>query len=256
MPVYQRVADRVLSPLVDRAIAVSGSTADFLVNERFVPRAKVRLIWNGAPLDEFAPVSSEAALAVRRELGLPVDALVVGTIGRLSAQKGHRHLLDAAAPVLAALPGVRFLIAGDGDLALPLKQQARTLGIDQSVVFAGHRSDVPALLGAIDVLAISSLYEGTPLTLFEAMAAGKPIVSTAVDGCREVIEDGRTGLLVAAGDSPALAAALLRVLRDAELRNALGRAALEASARFDIRECVAQMEALYDETLAERAARA
>jgi glycosyltransferase involved in cell wall biosynthesis len=122
------------------------------------------------------------------------------------------------------------------------------------VVFAGHRSDVPAVLGASDVLAIASTYEGTPLTLFEAMAAARPIVSTAVDGCREVIEPERTGLLVPACDPPALAAALLRVLQDPGLRAALGQGALWASARYDIRHCVASMEQLYDELLAERAA--
>jgi glycosyltransferase involved in cell wall biosynthesis len=125
------------------------------------------------------------------------------------------------------------------------------LGIAERVVFAGHRADIPDVLGAIDLLCISSTYEGTPLTLFEAMASGKAIVSTAVDGCREVLEDGRTGLLVAAQDPPALAGALLRALEDAGLRRSLGERAREASARYDVGSCVLQMEALYDEVLSE-----
>jgi glycosyltransferase involved in cell wall biosynthesis len=251
MPFYQGWADRLLAPLVNRAIAVSGSTRDFLVRERHVPPERIRLIWNGAPLDEFAPVSPDRARAVRRELGLPAEAPVVGAVGRLSAQKGHRFLIEAAAQVLARRPETRLLIVGDGDLAEPLRAQTRTLGIAERVVFAGHRADIPDVLGAIDLLCISSTYEGTPLTLFEAMAAGKAIVSTAVDGCKEVLEDGRTGLLVAAQDPPALAAALLRALDDTGLRRSLGESARLASARYDVGACVLQMEALYDEVLSE-----
>jgi glycosyltransferase involved in cell wall biosynthesis len=256
MPAYQGWADRLLRPYTDRAIAVSESTRQFLVKERHVPESKVRLIWNGAPLDEFAPVTREAARRVRDELGIPAAAPVVGAVSRLSEQKGHRFLVEAAPRVLAELPDVRFLLVGDGDQMERLQQQARDLGIRDRVIFAGHRSDVPEVLGAMDVLCISSTYEGTPLALFEAMASARAIVSTAVDGCREVLEDGVTGILVEPGRSDALAQALLRVLRDPSLRARLSEAARRDSARYDIRECVARMEALYDEVLAERAGRA
>jgi glycosyltransferase involved in cell wall biosynthesis len=252
MPAYQRLADRLLSRFTDRAIAVSGSTRDFLIRKRHVPAARVRLIWNGAPLAEFAPVPSGVALGTRRELGLPPEATVVGSISRLSEQKGHRYLLDAAGGVLARRKDTRFLIVGDGDQMGSLRQQAQTLGIARSVIFAGHRTDVPALLGALDVFCISSTYEGTPLALFEAMAAGKAIVSTAVDGCREVLEDGATGLLVPPRDPDALAGALLRCVDDVGLRASLAKRAREASARYDITACVAQMQDLYDEVLAEK----
>ena len=253
MPAYQGLADRLLSGFTDRAIAVSGSTRDFLVRQRHVPAARVRLIWNGAPLADFAPVPPAVALATRRELGVPAEAPLVGSISRLSEQKGHRYLLDAAARVVARRKDARFLIVGDGDQMESLRRQAEALGIAASVVFAGHRTDVPALLGALDVFCISSTYEGTPLALFEAMAAGKAIVSTAVDGCREVLEDGVTGLLVPPRDPEALSSALLRCVDDAALRASLARRAREASARYDIAACVAQMQDLYDEVLAEKA---
>ena len=255
MPGYQALADRLLAPLTDRAIAVSGSTRDFLVRERFVPESRVRVIWNGAPLDEFAPVDAERALRVRRELLVPDDALVVGAIGRLNTQKGHTYLLEAAPAILEAEPRAFFLIAGDGDLLEPLRQQARGLGIAERVHFAGHRTDVPDLLGAIDVLAIPSLYEGTPLALFEAMAAGKAIVSSAVDGCAEVLEHGRTALLVPPRDPAALASALSSLLADQGQRRALADAARAASRSYDIGACVARMQDLYDEVLAEGHAR-
>jgi glycosyltransferase involved in cell wall biosynthesis len=249
MPAYQALADRLLSGRTDGAIAVSRSTREFLVEKRFVPEDRVRLIWNGAPLDEFAPVPRERALAVRRALGLAPDALVVGTIGRLNAQKGHRFLVEAAARLLPGRPDTRVLVAGDGDLMGELRGQAAALGLAGRVVFAGHRTDVPDLLGALDVFCISSLYEGTPLALFEAMAAGKAIVSTSVDGCREVLEDGVTGVLVAPGDAHALAEGLDRVLGDEALRAALGRQALAASRRYDVRTCVDEMQAFYDDLL-------
>jgi glycosyltransferase involved in cell wall biosynthesis len=252
MPAYQGLADRALSSLTDRAIAVSASTRDFLVRQRHVPAERVRLIWNGAPLDEFAPVAPEIAREARRSLGVPEEARVVGTIGRLNEQKGHRYLLEAAPGLLAGRPRVHLMLVGDGDQMEPLRAQAAALGLASRVTFAGHRADVPALLGALDVFCISSTYEGTPLALFEAMAAGKAVVSTAVDGCREVLEDGRTGLLVPPRDPAALAAALGRVLDDDTLRRSLGENARAASTRYDIRACVAAMEALYDEVLAER----
>jgi len=250
MPAYQALADRLLAPLTHRAIAVSGSTRDFLVRERHVPERLVRLIWNGAPLDEFAPVSRERALRVRRELLIPEEAPVVGAIGRLNTQKGHTYLLEAAPRILQADGRTFFLIVGDGDLMDPLRQQARALGLGDRVRFAGHRSDVPDVLGAIDVLAIPSLYEGTPLALFEAMAAGKAIVSSAVDGCAEVLEHGRTALLVPPRDKDALAAAIGTLLGDPDQRRALSEAARAASRAYDIATCVARMQDLYDEVLA------
>jgi glycosyltransferase involved in cell wall biosynthesis len=253
MPRYQALADRLLSRLTDAAIAVSASTRDFLVRERAVPASRVRLIWNGAPLDEFAPVSRERALGVRRSLGLPDDAVVVGAVGRLNAQKGHAFLVDAAAR-LRHLPSLRVLVAGDGDLLGDLRARAQAAGLGDRVVFAGHRTDVPDVLGAIDVFCLSSLYEGTPLALFEAMAAAKPIVATAVDGCREVLADGDTALLVPPADAAALAGALERAAREPDLRERLARRAREESRRYDVRACVDAMQELYDEVLEGKAA--
>jgi len=249
MPLHQKIPDFLLSGLTSRAIAVSQSTAEFLVRDRYVPRDKVEVIFNGAPLDEFAPQPRSEGERIRKELGIPPGAPVVTTIGRLNAQKGHATLIAAAAVVLSRFPQVRFLIAGDGDLLEPLKAQAAALGIEKSILFAGHRTDVPALLAATDVFCISSNYEGTPLVLFEAMAAGRAIVSTAVDGCREVLSDGLTGLLVPPGDAKALGRALVRVLGEPVLHTALASAAREASTKYDVAACVRAMEALYDRLL-------
>ncbi len=251
MPWYQKVPDLFLRDLTSHAIAVSQSTADFLIRDRFVPDDRVNVVFNGAPLDQFAPRPREQGYGVRAELGIPVEAPVITTIGRLNAQKGHATLIAAAGLVIARVPGVRFLIAGDGDLIDSLKAQAKALGVPESIVFAGHRKDVPALLTATDVLCISSNYEGTPLVLFEAMAAGKAIVSTAVDGCREVIQDKRTGLLVPPKDPERLGDALLSVIEDPSLRARLERGAQQASKKYDISECLRAMQQIYDDLLLE-----
>ncbi len=252
IPRYQALADRVLAPLTDAAIAVSHSTFDFLARDRHVPADRIHLIWNGAPLDEFAPVSRERAARARRELGVSPEALLIGTIGRLNTQKGHFYLLEAMGRLHERLPSARLLLVGDGDLLDDLRQQARGLGLAETVIFAGHRTDVPEILGALDVFCVSSLYEGTPLALFEALAAGKAIVSTAVDGCREVLEDGVNALLVPPADSAALAAALERVAGSQRLRGDLGERARGASRQYDVATCVQRMQALYDGLLLDR----
>jgi len=252
MPSYQGWADRVLARWTDRAIAVSGSTRDFLVSERRVPADRVRVIWNGAPLAEFAPATPDQTRKTRAALALPPDALVIGTVGRLNEQKGHRYLIDAAPAVLARHPKARFLIVGDGDLIDSLRGQARALGLGDHVLFAGHRTDVRELLSAMDVLCLPSLYEGTPLALFEAMAAARAIVASAVDGCAEVLMDGVTGLLVPPRDSAALSNALIRVLADPLLLARLAVAAQIASREYDIDRTVQRIEDLYDEVLAAR----
>ncbi|HEY6554810.1 MAG TPA: glycosyltransferase [Vicinamibacteria bacterium] len=252
MPGYQGLADRLLARWTDRAVAVSGSTRDFLVLERHVEPARVRVIWNGAPLAEFAPVSPEQAARTRASLGLSPQAVVIGAIGRLSEQKGHRYLIEAAPEVIRQHEDARFLIVGDGNLLEPLRAQARALGIGDKVIFAGHRSDVRDLLGAIDVVCLPSLYEGTPLALFEAMAAARAIVASAVDGCAEILEDGATGLLVPPRDAPALGAALRRILAERSLLGRLGAAAQQASREYDIDRTVRRLEELYVEVLGER----
>jgi glycosyltransferase involved in cell wall biosynthesis len=256
MPGYQKPPDFVLRTLTTRGIAVSRSTARFMIGERFVPEERVEVVYNGAPLDEFALAAQaggeNARRRVREEFGVPLEAPLVATIGRLNAQKGHEVLIEAAVRALKTAPTARFLIVGDGDRLEALKAQVLGLGIEPAVHFAGHRTDVPQILAASDALCISSHYEGTPLVLFEAMAAGKCVVSTAVDGCAEVIAEGLTGFLTPPGDGTLLGEALARVLADPDLLRRTGRAALQASSRYDVRAAVNRIQDIYDEVLTRR----
>ena len=194
---------------------------------------RVTVVPNGRDLSIFTPGSARES--VRKELGLDRAVPLVGVVGRLEPQKGHVYLLDAWQAVTRALPDARLLLVGDGALRGALAEQARARAVADSVIFAGFRADDPRLLDAIDVLCLPSLYEGLPLTAIEASAMARPVVATAVDGTPEVVRDGHTGRLVPAADAPALARALLDLLRDPEGARRLGRAGRDwALARFDL----------------------
>src|SRR5262249_10786541 len=154
---------------------------------------------------------------IRGSLGVPADALVAGVIARLTEQKGHRFLFEALAahPDLA---NVHLLIVGGGELLDDLTRRADALELAGRVRFPGPRRALGNLLGAMDVFVMPSLWEGLPLSLVLAMAASRPAVATAVAGIPEVVDDGRTGLLVAPADAASLGAALARAFTDAPLR--------------------------------------
>ncbi len=184
---------------------------------------------NGIPVAAYrAPPGARGEL--RASLALPPDAPVFLTVGRLNPQKDHATLLDAFA---AAARGAWLLVAGEGELRAALERRARALGVADRVRFLGVRADVPRLLAAADAFVLASRWEGNPLVVMEAMAAGLPVVATAV-GCVPDLVPADAGRLVPAGDAPALAAAMRALAADPSLRRALGeRGRSVACARFD-----------------------
>jgi len=235
---------RALSAGVERYIAVSRAIATELVERFRWPEHKIEVIRNAVLADRFTVRSSDQ---LRTQLSGQQARPVVLTCARLELQKGHSALLRAAAQV----PDAVFVLAGEGPERAPLEAQAAALGIADRVRFLGFRPDVPELLGACDVFALPSLYEGTSLALLEAMAAGRAIVSSAIPGTDELIDDGRSGLLVAPGDADALAAALRRLLGDAALRTTLAGRAREAAMRdFSPATMVGRVSRLYEQVLA------
>ena len=249
MPAYQRVADRLLAPATRLGVAVSASVLDFMATERHLLRERLRLVPNGAPISDFDPVDAATAEAARQRWGLPGDRPIIGAIGRLGEQKGLTYLI-AALPLLAA-QGLRpqLVLIGDGDEQPTLQAQAKALGIADQVTFTGFAGDTRALQTLLDLQVFPSLWEGTPLTLFEAMAMAKPIVSTGVDGLGEVLRHDVTALIVPPREPQALADAIGRVLVDATLRARLATAARRASAKYDIQHGVDALEAIYAEVL-------
>jgi glycosyltransferase involved in cell wall biosynthesis len=246
-PWFQKVVDRALEPFTDLAIAVSASTAEFVIGPRQMPPHKVRVVYLGAPLDEFSRARPEdEAARTRRELGaLPGDVLV-GTVTRLHDSKGNEYLVEAARRVVAERPTARFFLAGEGPLRPALEAQARAAGLGDRFVFLGFVRDVAALLAAFDISVFPSLWEGTPLTVFEALAAGKAIVATDADGLKDVLTDGRDALIVPRRDAEALADRIVTLIDRPGERVRLSANARETGAGYDIGAFVRKMERLYE----------
>ena len=252
IPWYQLPADRALASRTDLGIAVSDSTREFMVHRRFIPRDRIRVVFSGAPLEVFKPPPPHRVEEERARLGLRPDEKIVGTVGRLDAQKGVTYFLRAAAEVLTHRNHVRFLIAGDGHLLDQHREEARTLGIADRIVFAGFCDDVPLLQSVLDVQVFPSIWEGTPLTVFEAMSMSRPIVSTTVDGLGEVLRDRRNALLVSPRDHRTLAAAVLEMLDSPDLAARLASQAELDSRGFDVRNTVNSLQTIYEELLDRR----
>ena len=246
-PWFQKIADAVLEPKTDIAIAVSKSTSDFLVKARQLPIDKVKTVYLGVPLDEFSRArSAEEVAAARGELGIAPGEFAVGTVTRLHDSKGNSFLVDAAAIVLKERPRAKFFIVGEGPLLPDLQQQAAALGLGDRFVFHGFAKDVAAVVSAFDLSVFPSLWEGTPLTVFEALAMGKPIVATDADGLLDVLKNDRDALIVPKRDAPALAAAIVRMMDDEALRARLGAGARQTGQQYDITAFVRKMERLYE----------
>ena len=246
-PWFQQVADVVLERFTDVAIAVSESTAEFVVKARKVRPGRVFVVYLGAPLDEFSRGrSADDVAAVRREHGIAPSDFAVGTITRLHDSKGNSFLVEAARKVVDARPNAKFLLFGEGPLLDALKAQAQSLNLGDRFVFGGFVKDVARLLHGFDMSAFPSLWEGTPLTVFEAMAASRPIVATDADGLVDVLTDEHDAIIVPKRDAQALATAIIFMMDEPETRARLAANARETANRFDIASFVRKMERLYD----------
>ena len=246
-PWFQKIADRALEPVTDIAIAVSQSTADFVIKARQIPAGKVKVVYLGVPLEEFSRRRSpDEVRSAREALGIAPDDLAVGSVTRLHESKGNAYLIDAARLVLNDRPKAKFFLIGEGPLQDDLERQARALNLGDRFVFAGFAKDVAHVVSAFDLSVFPSLWEGTPLTVFEALAMGKSIVATDADGLRDVLTHDRDALIVPKRDSAALAAAIVRMIDEPATRQRLGAAACETGKQYDIAAFVRKMERLYD----------
>jgi glycosyltransferase involved in cell wall biosynthesis len=245
-PWFQKVADRLLAPHTDLAIAVSASTAEFTTRARLMPEERTKVVYLGAPLDEFARVRSAAEVAeARASLGIAPDTVAVGTVTRLMPAKGNEYLVAAVPAIVKRHPRACVFIVGEGELHGALEAQAQALGLGDRLVFSGFQRDVGAALSALDVLVFPSLWEGTPLTVFEALAMGKPIVATDADGLMDVLTDGQDALVVPRRDPAALAQAVCMLIEQPQLASALAAGARTTGAHYDIQAFVHKMERLY-----------
>ena len=205
------------------------------------------MIYNSVDLERFTPREEPGVkAAARQKFGLPADALIVGGVGRLHYQKNFPLFLQVAAEVRARLPEVMFVIAGEGPERAALEDLSRGLGLADRVRFLGFVKEMPELYQGLDLLLLTSHFEGTPLTVLEAMAMGVPVVASRVDGVLEVVEDGRDGILAAPGDQDRFVDGVCRVLSDRDLRQRLSLKAQEKARRdYSAEAMVRRVEALY-----------
>lgn len=238
---------------VDCFIASSVAIRDRLVHEG-IPRRKIQVVHEGVDVER---IEHLPATSVHAAFYLPTHAPVIGNVAALVPDKAHQHLIDAAARVVREVPDARFIIVGTGQQRESLEQQIRHLHLERHVFLAGYRPDAIELTKGFDVFAMSSITEGMCTPLVDAMAAGRPAVAPAVGGVPEVLVDGVTGFLVPPKDPSALAGRLVQLLKDAALRERMGRAALERAREcFTVEKMVEGTDAVYRSLAAGTASRA
>lgn len=241
--------EKLTLPITDKLIVVAALNIDKGLQDGIGTRADYLVIRSGIELDRFGhpQVSREAT---RVTWNIPQDALLIGTVTRLSPQKAPLDFVQAAAIIIRRYPNTYFMMVGDGPLHGEVEKLAAELGIADRLILTGLRRDVPELLAAFDLFALSSLWEGLPRVLPQAMATSLPIVATACDGSAEAIEEGVNGFLVAPGDLAALAERLCQLLEHPALAQQMGAAGYARAGEFSDQGMVHAIDTLYRALLA------
>ncbi|MFH0810737.1 MAG: glycosyltransferase [Pseudomonadota bacterium] len=241
------LSERLAASLTTRIVAVSAHARNCLMARERMPARKVEVILNGIDDSPFATARGEA---IRKELRVAPDQPLVGFVSRLQPQKGPTYLIEAARLVVDRLPSARFVLTGDGEHRLQVEETIDRLGLRQSVVLTGWRSDIHDIISALDIFVLPSVWEGTPLVVLEAMAAGKPIVATEVGGVPAVLDNEQTALLVRPSDPAALAESIIRLLQDRALMARIGRQAREVfKQKYSLGTMFAGYERIYHQCL-------
>ncbi|MBK8023546.1 MAG: glycosyltransferase [Chloroflexi bacterium] len=213
-----------------------------------MPPEKIVVLGLGLDLSKFAAAPRKAG-DFRAAHGLPADVPLIGIVGRLVPVKNHGLFLQAAARVLKEMPAARFAIVGDGETRPQVEAEIAALGLGEAVSITGWVRDLAPVYSDLDVMALSSVNEGTPVTIIEALAAGCPVASTAVGGVADLLEGGALGALAPSGDAEALAEAILKALRQPPDPTAIRTKMLE---RYGIDRLVGDLDALYRRLLEAR----
>ena len=211
--------NRLLTPLTDAFIGVADAHAEHLSKYEKFPRDKVHTIYNGIDTEVFLPGNGSEK---RRELGIPEDAPVVGILAALRPEKNHELFLAGAKQIAETFPAAHFVLIGDGERRPTLEALATELGIADTTHFLGSRSDVAEILPAIDVVALTSHNEASPVSILEALSCEVPVVSARVGSVPETVIPGQTGELFEAGDLDGFVAATVDLLQNPEKRTAMG----------------------------------
>lgn len=240
---HRRLLNYFLSLFSDKLIAVSNAVASDIFRYDWVKTEKIKVIYNGIDINEFN--SKIAKQEARRLFNLPPDLFIVGSVGRLTQQKGHRFLIEAVSHIKNA--GVIAVIAGDGPLKDELKNLSDKLNANCNFIGMVLPEQIPVFLKAIDIFCFPSLWEGFGIAIVEAMASGLPVVASDIPPHSEVIGDA--GILISLGDTERLAEALKMLIGNPSLRETLGKKAMDRSRIFSIENTVKAYEGLFEEIL-------
>lgn len=245
-----RCIDFTVDRFVDRFVVVNRDSVQVLIDRHGGQLDRIAVIPNGIELERYNP-ASVARGSWRAKLGIPDDGFVIGSLGRLTSQKGFADLIKSFAN--ADRSDVWLVIAGDGPQWEELDAMIRTFGLQHRILLPGFVEDSPSFLADLDLFVLSSHSEGHPMVLLEAMAMGLPVVATDIAGVRDTITDGVDGRLVPVTDVPALTAAIKSILADRDAARRLGRKARKRIERdFTVERMVQRTEVLYDELLAQK----
>lgn len=248
--IHRRVINWILAGLSDRVVAVSSAVKEDIIKYDHINKKKIMVINNGIDKELF---NSQDRSTMRKELGIPPDVHVIGTVGRLTYQKGQKYLIEALACLKDKFSKIRLMLIGDGPLKDELKDYTKSLGMDDDVMFLGTRRDVPALLSAIDIFVLPSLREGLVNSLLEAMAAARPVIASDIKPIREIVDSEAVGILVPVKNSEKMATSIEVLLNDRSLADKIGRAARQkVLASFDIKRTVSMYSSLFDEILEQK----
>ena len=245
---YHHLVERFLSYITDGIICVSDMIKKFANETQGIDTKKLVTIYNG--IENIRSVSGKETSSLRKELGIPRNHTVMGTVAQFSEKKGLAYLIKSASILLEHRKDVNFLLVGDGTIMGDLKQLCHNLKIGENVIFTGERSDIPEMLSLIDIFVLPSIREGLPLAILEAMACGKAVIATNVGGVPEVVKNGISGILVPPKDPEALHCAMNELLGNRGKLKKMGyngkRVSIES---FSSKTMVGKIEDLYDSLL-------
>jgi len=242
------ILEKITANITDKIIALTEQEKNDHLHFRIASGDKFSVVHSGIKLDKFSNLSADPA-TMRRKLGIAEGDLVVGTTGRLTPVKGHRHLIEAAGNIVDARPNTTFVFLGDGELSDELKNMASRLGMKEKVKFLGWRPDVAEVMSVFDLFVLPSLNEGMGRVLVEAMALGKPIVASDVGGIPDLVVHGKNGCLVPPGDAQSLSAAIRDLLENPEKRKRMGENGKKIAADYGADEMVQKIALLYQNML-------